>query len=105
MDFLVRLLETNAHTPRNFHFASVVNLIFLQLQPTVDPEYLGVQLIIAQCSPPASADAPVKNASGSVAKCSGNVIEWNMKKHRSTKGIAKNHPYVSSYRPTPSSPD
>ena len=43
--------------------------------------------------------------SGSVAKCSGNVIEWNMKKHRSTKGIAKNHPYVSSYRPTPSSPD
>src|SRR5260221_377059 len=59
MDFWVRLLETNANTPRNLHFASVVNLIFLQLQSTVDPEHLGVQLTIAQCSPPTSADSPV----------------------------------------------
>jgi hypothetical protein len=61
MDFWVRLLETNANTPRNLHFASVVNLIFLQLQSTVDPEHLGVQLTIAQCSPPTSADSPVRS--------------------------------------------
>src|SRR5260370_39904315 len=61
MDFWVRLLETNANTPRNLHFASVVNLIFLQLQSSVDPEHLGVQLTIAQCSPPTSADSPVRS--------------------------------------------
>jgi len=61
MDFWVRLLETNANTPRNLHFASIVNLIFLQLQSTVDPEQLGVQLTIAQCSPPTSADSPVRS--------------------------------------------
>ncbi len=61
MDFWVRLLETNANTPRNLHFVSLVNLIFLQLQSTIDPEHLGVQLIIAQCSPPASAEHPVRS--------------------------------------------
>ncbi len=61
MDFWVRLLETNANTPRNLHFASIVHLIFLQLQSTLDPEHIGVQLIIAQCSPPASAGHPVRS--------------------------------------------
>lgn len=61
MDFWVRLLETNANTPRNLHFASVVHLIFLQLQSALDPEHIGVQLIIAQCSPPASPTHPVRS--------------------------------------------
>src|SRR5260221_4747085 len=61
LDFLIRLLETNAHTPRNLHFVAVINLIFLQLQPTIDPERLGVQLIIAQCSSPVSAGHPVRS--------------------------------------------
>ena len=59
MDFWLRLLETNANTPRNLHFASVVHLIFLQLQSAIDPEHIGVQLIIAQCTPPASPNDPV----------------------------------------------
>ncbi len=59
--FWLRLLETNANTPRNLHFASVVNLIFLQLQSALDPERIGVQLIIAQCSPPASPNHPVRS--------------------------------------------
>jgi len=61
MDFWVRLLETNANTPRNLHFASIVHLIFLQLQSALDPEHIGVQLIIAQCSPPASPGQPVRS--------------------------------------------
>ena len=61
MDFWVRLLETNANTPRNLHFASIVHLIFLQLQSALDPEHIGVQLIIAQCSPPTSPGQPVRS--------------------------------------------
>ncbi len=61
MDFWIRLLETNANSPRNLHFASVVHLIFLQLQSAIDPEHIGVQLIIAQCSPPASPGHPVRS--------------------------------------------
>jgi hypothetical protein len=61
MDFWLRLLETNANTPGNLHFASVVHLIFLQLQSAIDPERIGVQLIIAQCTPPASPDHPVRS--------------------------------------------
>jgi len=61
MDFWVRLLETNANTPRNLHFISVVHLIFLQLQFAIDPEHSGVRLIIAQCSPPTSPHHPVRS--------------------------------------------
>ncbi len=61
VDFWIRLLETNANTPKNLHFTSIVNLIFLQLQSTIDPEHIGVQLIIAQCSPPASPGHPVRS--------------------------------------------
>lgn len=61
MDFWLRLLETNANTPRNLHFASVVHLIFLQLQSAIDPEHIGIQLIIAQCTPPASPDHSVRS--------------------------------------------
>lgn len=61
MDFWVRLLETNANTPMNLHFASVVHLIFLQLQSAIDPEHIGVKLIIAQCSPPVSPHRPVRS--------------------------------------------
>lgn len=61
LDFWIRLLETNANTPKNLHFTALVNLIFLQLQSTLDPERLGVQLIIAQCSPPPSPEQPVRS--------------------------------------------
>lgn len=61
MNFWIRLLEVNANTPSNLHFATIVNLIFLQLQATIDPERLGVDLIIAQCSPPASPTQPVRS--------------------------------------------
>ena len=61
MDFWIRLLETNANTPRNLHFMSLVNLIFLQLQSYIDPEHIGVQLIVARCSPPSSPDQPVRS--------------------------------------------
>ncbi|MBA2682404.1 MAG: GAF domain-containing protein [Ktedonobacteraceae bacterium] len=59
VDFWVRLLETNARTPKNLHFMAVVNLIFLQLQSYIDPEHIGVHLIVARCSPPPSPDRPV----------------------------------------------
>lgn len=61
MSFWIRLLETNANTPPNLHFTAVVHLIFLQLQSTIDAEHTGVQLIIAQCSPPASPAHPVRS--------------------------------------------
>ena len=61
MDFWIRLLETNANTPKNLHFTSVVNLVFLQLQSYIDPEHIGVQLIVAQCSPPSSPDQLVRS--------------------------------------------
>lgn len=59
--FWIRLLETNATVPRNLHFASIVNMAFLQLQPYIDPEHIGIQLIVAQCSPPVSPDQPVRS--------------------------------------------
>jgi transcriptional regulator with XRE-family HTH domain len=61
LDFWIRLLETNANIPQNLHFSSIVNLIFLQLQATIDPDRLGVELIVEQCSPPASHDQPVRS--------------------------------------------
>jgi hypothetical protein len=61
LDFWIRLLETNAYTPANLHFMSVVQLIFLQLQSTIDPERLGIQLMLVQCSPPRSSDLPVRS--------------------------------------------
>ncbi len=61
IDFWVRLHEANANTPRNLHFTAIVHLILLQLQATIDPEYIGVQLTIAQCSPPASPAHPVRS--------------------------------------------
>ena len=59
--FWIRLAETNARTPKNLHFTAVVNLIFLQLQATIDPERLGIQLTLVQCSPPSSPDQPVRS--------------------------------------------
>src|SRR2546421_4907105 len=61
MDFWVRLLETHAQTPKNLHFTSLVDLIFLQLQSYIDPEHIGVQLLVAQCTPPSSSDKPVRS--------------------------------------------
>src|SRR5438105_2988065 len=61
VDFWIRLAETNATTPKNLHFTAVVDLIFLQLQATIDPERLGIQLTIVQCSPPSSPDQPVRS--------------------------------------------
>jgi hypothetical protein len=61
LEFWLRLLEANANTPKNLHFATLVHLIFLQLQTVVDPEHRGVQLIIAQCSPPVSFGQPIRS--------------------------------------------
>lgn len=61
VDFWIRLTETNANTPKNLHFTAVVNLIFLQLQATIDPERIGIQLIVAQCSPPSSPAHPMRS--------------------------------------------
>src|SRR5260370_28182352 len=52
MDFWVRLLETNANTPRNLHFASFVTLIFLQLQSPVHPYHLAAPSTTPHRSPP-----------------------------------------------------
>jgi transcriptional regulator with XRE-family HTH domain len=61
VDFWIRLAETNATTPRNLHFTAIVNLIFLQLQATIDPERLGIQLTLAQGSPPSAPTQPVRS--------------------------------------------
>lgn len=61
LDFWIRLLETNANTPKNLHFMSVVTMIFLQLQSYIDPERIGIELIVMRCSPPASPDQPVRS--------------------------------------------
>jgi len=61
MDFWVRLHEANATMPPNLHFTAIIHLILLQLQATIDPEYIGVQLTIAQCSLPASPAHPVRS--------------------------------------------
>jgi hypothetical protein len=54
IEFWVRLVETTATTPKNLHFTTVVQLIFLQLQATIDPERLGLHFYVIQCSPPSS---------------------------------------------------
>lgn len=59
--FWIRLLETHSNTPANLHFLSMVHLVFLQLQASIDPEHVGVQLTLAQCSPPRSPDQPVRS--------------------------------------------
>jgi hypothetical protein len=59
-DFWVRLVETHATTPNNLHFPTLVQLIFLQLQASIDPERLGLQLFVVQCSPPTSPAEPVR---------------------------------------------
>ena len=51
----LQLLEINANTPKNLHFSAIVDQIFLQLQSYIDPERIGVHLLVAQCSSP---DAP-----------------------------------------------
>jgi hypothetical protein len=61
LDFLIRLLETNANTPHNLHFVSVVHLIFLQIQATIDPDHLDLLVLLAQCTPPITPDAPVQS--------------------------------------------
>lgn len=61
LDFLVRLLETNANAPHNLHFFSVVHLIFLQIRATIDPDHLDLRVVVAQCTPPATLDAPVQS--------------------------------------------
>jgi GAF domain len=61
VSFWIRLHEANAMMPPNLHFTAIVDLILLQLQATIDPEYTGVQLIIAHCSPPASPAHPVRS--------------------------------------------
>jgi transcriptional regulator with XRE-family HTH domain len=61
VDFWVRLVEINATTPKNLHFTTIVHLLFLQLQATTDAEHLGLQLLVACCSPPASPAHPVRS--------------------------------------------
>jgi transcriptional regulator with XRE-family HTH domain len=59
--FWVRLVETNATTPKNLHFTTVVQLLFLQLQTTLDSQRLGLGFYVTQCSPPASPAHPVRS--------------------------------------------
>ncbi len=61
LDFLIRLLETNANAPHNLHFVSVVHLILLQIQATIDPDHLDLLVVVAQCTPPATPQAPVQS--------------------------------------------
>jgi transcriptional regulator with XRE-family HTH domain len=61
LNFWIRLLETNANVPRNLHFSSIVSLIFLQLQASIDPDRTGVELIVEQCSPPSGLDQYVRS--------------------------------------------
>src|SRR5258708_4555339 len=56
-----RPLETNATPPQTPLSRQMLPLISLQLQPTLDPEPLGVHPIIATCPPPASAGHPVRS--------------------------------------------
>jgi hypothetical protein len=82
VDFWIRLAETNATTPANLHFTAIGNLLFLQLQATIDPGRRGVQLIVAQCSPPCSPAHPVRSlreivrmkTHGSLLKSAGEYI-------------------------------
>ncbi|MBV9019888.1 MAG: GAF domain-containing protein [Ktedonobacteraceae bacterium] len=57
----MRLLEINANAPKNLHFSAVIDQIFLQLQSYIDPERIGVQLILAQCSSPCAPDRPIRS--------------------------------------------
>lgn len=61
VDFWLRVLETNSNTPKNLRFSAVVDLVFLQLQSAIDPMRIGVRLVIAQCSPPASSGQPSRS--------------------------------------------
>jgi hypothetical protein len=55
------LLEINANTPKNLHFSAIVRHVFLQLQSSVDPERIGVRLIIAQCSSLGGPDQAIRS--------------------------------------------
>ncbi len=61
LDFFIRLHEANARIPKNLRFASLVNMIFTQLQPYIDPQRIGVQLAVAQCSVPSSPEHVVRS--------------------------------------------
>jgi transcriptional regulator with XRE-family HTH domain len=61
VEFWVRLVETSATTPKTLHFTTVVQLLFLQLQTTIDSQRLGLGFYVTQCSLPASPAHPVRS--------------------------------------------
>jgi len=61
IDFWIRLHEANAKIPNNLRFTSIINIIFTQLQPSLDPQRIGIQLTVAQCSPPSSSDQTIRS--------------------------------------------
>jgi hypothetical protein len=61
VDFWVRLVEIIATTPKILHFTTIVQLLFLQLQTTIDLERLGLHFYVIQCSPPTSPAHPVRS--------------------------------------------
>jgi hypothetical protein len=60
-EFWARLVEINATTPKPLHFMTIVQLIFRQLQVSIDPERLGLHFFVVQCSPPPSPAHPVRS--------------------------------------------
>jgi transcriptional regulator with XRE-family HTH domain len=61
VEFWVRLVEIIATTPKNLHFTTIVQLLFLHLQTTIDPQRLGLHFYVIQCSPPISPAHPVRS--------------------------------------------
>jgi transcriptional regulator with XRE-family HTH domain len=61
VEFWVRLVEIIATTPKNLHFTTIVQLLFLHLQTTLDPQRLGLHFYVIQCSPPSSPAHPVRS--------------------------------------------
>jgi GAF domain len=52
--FYARVLNSNAFTPYNLRYWSICNLILQQALRQLDPERLGMAVIIVQCMPPFS---------------------------------------------------
>jgi transcriptional regulator with XRE-family HTH domain len=59
LSFWLRLHETNARSPKNIHFSSILDSILLQLQSVAKSANLS--FIVAQCTPPSSPERPVSS--------------------------------------------
>ena len=68
--FYARVLDANAATPPNLRYWSICNLILQQSLRQLDPERLGLAIIVAQCMPP-SADQKVRSLRESLGMGTG----------------------------------